>query len=139
MKIVVATMNGGLDDNVSPVFGRCSKYTITECDGEKIGETVVEDNPGFTAQGGAGIQAAQFVAEQNADYVVAGNFGPKAAAVLSASNIKMIQAQDNVKEAVEKVISGELKLVKKSTVQEHFGMRGRGGFGHGHGRGGRRE
>jgi predicted Fe-Mo cluster-binding NifX family protein len=90
----------------------------------------VQDNPGFSAKGGAGIQAAQFVSDQKADYVVAGNFGPKAASVLLASNIKMIQAQDNVKDAVEKVISGELQPVKESTAQEHFGMRGRGGYGH---------
>ncbi|MFC2163194.1 NifB/NifX family molybdenum-iron cluster-binding protein, partial [Candidatus Altiarchaeota archaeon] len=91
MKIAIATMNGGADDTVSPIFGRCCKYTVIDCVGDAMSDPLILDNPGFTAQGGAGILAAQFVVEQDTDIVVAGNFGPKAAAVLAASKTKMIR------------------------------------------------
>ena len=88
------------------------------------------ENPSATAMGGAGIQAAQFVANEKAEYVVAGNFGPNAATVLLQAGVKMIQAQGSVKDAVEQVVSGELKPTDGPTVQNNFGKgfgRGRGG------------
>ncbi|HHQ44744.1 MAG TPA: dinitrogenase iron-molybdenum cofactor [Candidatus Altiarchaeales archaeon] len=135
MKIAVATMRGGMDDNVSPVFGRCSSYTIVEVEDGQIKGFQVVGNPGFSAAGGAGIQAAQFVAGENAEYAVAGNFGPKSSQVLLASNIKMIQTQGNVSEVVGRIISGELKPITGSTVTDKFGVGGRGGGGLGMGRG----
>jgi len=141
MKIVVATNNGGLDDAVSPVFGRCPTYTVVECEDNEIKNSTVEENPGFSATGGAGIQAAQFVGSLSAEAVIAGNFGPNAVAVLSPMGVKMILEQGNVGEVVSKYLKGKLQPIADPTVGDHFGMGrggsgGIGGFGRGQGRGG---
>jgi predicted Fe-Mo cluster-binding NifX family protein len=136
MKIAVATNKGGLEDMVSPVFGRCQTYTLVECEGGEIKKTEAMANPGFTAAGGAGIQAAQYVGGLKPEAVIAGNFGPNAAAVLTQMGVKMVQAQGNAGEAVLKYMKGELKPTNTPTVRGHFGM-GRRGFGGGMGRGGR--
>lgn len=141
MKIVVGTNKGGLDDTVSPVFGRCPTYSVVECEGNEIKDSTVEINPGFSAAGGAGIQAAQYVSGLNAEAVIAGNFGPNAASVLNQTGVKMIQAQGNVKDVVSRYLKGELQPITAPTVKDHFGMGrggsgGRGGYGRGQGRGG---
>ncbi|MEA1993879.1 MAG: NifB/NifX family molybdenum-iron cluster-binding protein [Euryarchaeota archaeon] len=108
MKIAVATMNGGLEDNVAAMFGRCKNYTFVEIEGKKIANASVEENQFANAMGGAGIQAAQLIANKGAEAIIAGNFGPNAGQVFSQSGIKMITAQGNVKDVATKYISGEL-------------------------------
>ncbi|MBU4406080.1 MAG: NifB/NifX family molybdenum-iron cluster-binding protein, partial [Candidatus Altiarchaeota archaeon] len=133
MKIAIATQKGGLDDEVSPFFGRCPVFTMVYVEGEEIKNSDVIQNESASATGGAGIQAAQFIVEQKAEAVMAGNFGPNAARILSSAGIKMVPAQGNVKEAVMKYLSGDLKPVPDSTVEGHFGMGG--GMGRGQGQG----
>jgi len=133
MIIAVSTMNGGLDDNISPVFGRCANFTIVEFEGDKITGNTVADNPGASATGGAGVQAAQFVAGEGCVAAIAGNFGPNAAAVLSAAEIAMVQAQGSVREVVERYLKGDSSAVEGPTVDLNYGK----GGGFGRGRGGR--
>ena len=40
MKICVATNQGGLDDTVSAVFGRCQTYTFVDVEGKEIKDTL---------------------------------------------------------------------------------------------------
>jgi len=139
MKIAVSTNNGGLEDEVCPVFGRCMRYTLVECEGKEVKKTVVKENPGFSAGGGAGIQAAQFVVNEGVKAVISGNFGPNSAAVLKQAGVEMIQSLGNSGEAVRKYLNGESKPVDAPTVQDHYGMGRRGmGVGGGRGRGGGR-
>lgn len=133
MKIAVATTKGGLDDEVSPFFGRCPVFTMVEVEGNEIKNADVIQNEFSAAAGGAGIQASQFIAEKKAEAVMAGNFGPNAARILSSAGIKMVQAQGNVKEAVMGYLKGEIKPLSGSTVEGHFGMGG--GMGRGQGQG----
>jgi len=134
MKIAVATGKGGLDDDVSVVFGRCRTFTLVVCEGGGVKGASVVPNPSLDAAGGAGIKAAQLIAGEGAEAVIAGNFGPNAAAVLSQMGVKMVQAQGNVKKTVEKYLNNELTAVQDATVKVHFGMGG-GGFGGARGRG----
>ncbi|MFH1403085.1 MAG: NifB/NifX family molybdenum-iron cluster-binding protein [Candidatus Altiarchaeota archaeon] len=131
MNIAVATTKGGLDDSVSPIFGRCIKITLVECEGGEISNVVITDNPGFMEAGGAGIKAAQYVSGLNAEAVIAGNFGPNASTVLSQSGVNMLLSQGTVKDSVEKYINGELTNVSGPTVESHHGMGARGFGGHG--------
>jgi len=121
MKILVATVEGGLDDSVSYAFGRCQTFTIVEIEGKKIINTEVVENEAKAAHGGAGITASQFVIDIGAEVVIAGNFGPKAFDVLSKAGIEIIQASGNVKEAVEAYLAGDLKPIKESTRSTHAG------------------
>jgi len=152
MKIAIATMKGGLEDDVSPVMGRCASFTIVEVEGEEITKTEVLKNEFAAAMGGAGIQAAQFLANQGVEAVVAGNFGPNAFNILSQAGVKLVQVQGNVKDVVMKYVKGEIKPLDSASVPEFSGMgggagtglgpgmgrgmgRGRGGFGRGRGGG----
>jgi predicted Fe-Mo cluster-binding NifX family protein len=142
MKIAVATTSGGLEDNVSPVFGRCSTYTLVEVEGENIKKTEIIPNQVASAMGGAGIQAAQLIASQGSEAVIAGNFGPNASTVLIQASVKMVQAQGNVKDAVVKYANGQLQSVSEPTTPMNAGrgggMGGGRGGGMGRGRGGGR-
>jgi len=109
MKIIVATNKGGLEDNVSPVFGRCQTFTIIEAEGSEIKNVEVVPNQFANAVHGAGIQTAQWVVSQGAKAVIAGNFGPNVTAILQQAGVEMITAQGNVKEVVEKYLRGELR------------------------------
>jgi predicted Fe-Mo cluster-binding NifX family protein len=119
-----------LEDTVSPVFGRCPKYTIIDWGGSAIKEVKVVDNPSFVAQGGAGIQAANYMLNEKIDAVISSNFGPNASKILIQAGVKMYQYNGSVREAVEKCATGKLNPLEASTVRGHFGM---GGMGHRHG------
>lgn len=109
MKIIVATNRGGLEDDVSPVFGRCQTFTIIEAEGNEIKNVEVLPNQFSSAIHGAGVQTGQWVVSQGAKAVIAGNFGPNVTAVLQQAGIEMITAQGNVKDVVERYLKGELK------------------------------
>ena len=109
MKIAVATTKGGLEDLVSPIFGRCQTYTIVETDDKKIKDTRVIQNQYASAGSGAGIQAAQLVISQGAKAVIAGNFGPNASMIFNQSGVEVVKTQGiSVKEAVTKYLNKEL-------------------------------
>jgi len=119
MIIAAATGTGGLDDQVSSVFGRCQTYTFVEVEENTIKSATVEPNAAAAASGGAGIQAAQLIVNRGAKAVLAGDFGPNASGVLASAGVEMVSVRGmTVREAVEKYLSGELK-----------GTAGAGGFG----------
>lgn len=125
-KVAVATQQGGLDDQVSPAFGRCQTYTFVEVeDGEVKGAEVVQ-NQFANAAGGAGIQAAGLIASQGAEAVISGNVGPNVASVLNQSGVKMVQASGmSVKEAVQDYLNEELQSISQATASAMSGS-GRG-------------
>ncbi len=136
MKIAVATMRGGLDDMVSPVFGRCQTFTIVEVEGNQIRGASVVPNQYASAMGGAGIQAGGFIASQGVKAAIGGNFGPNVAAVLSQSGIEMVAASGmKVRDAVQKYLNKELLPISQATAPAFRGMGGGMGMGRGMGRG----
>ena len=103
-RIVFATQGpGGLDDIVSPVFGRCPTFTIVDIDNGQVINVTVQQNPAMNAIGGAGMQAAQIIASSGANAVVAGNFGPNATQALMSLGIQMIPGISgvSVKDAID--------------------------------------
>jgi len=120
MRVGVATSKGGLDDTIFNLFGRCPTYTFIECEGGRIVKAEVLDNPGASSAEGAGIKTAQFLVKNGADVVVSGNFGPHATKVLLSSGVKLVQAQGNVREILEKYLAGDIKEVSGATVEEDY-------------------
>jgi len=106
MRIVVATNGGGLEDSISPVFGRCPAFAVIDVDDGSIKNVQVLPNPSAGAVHGAGIQAAQFVLSQGAKVAISGNFGPNVTSILQQAGVEMITAQGNVREIVERYIKG---------------------------------
>lgn len=132
-KVAVATQNGGLEDQVSPVFGRCQTYTIVETENNEIEETEVVQNQYANAMSGAGIQAAGFIANQGAEAIISGNFGPNVVSVFNQSGVEMYSVSGiQVKEAIEKYLAGELEPISQATTSAKSGS-GR-GMGRGMGR-----
>ncbi|MCD6381070.1 MAG: hypothetical protein J7L50_01940 [Candidatus Odinarchaeota archaeon] len=110
-RIVLATQGeGGLEDYVSPVFGRSPTYTVVDLENGEVKGVSVEKNPALYSPMGAGIQAAQFVANLGANVVIAGNYGPNAMNALASLGIKTISGVFNVKvkDAVKMYAEGEM-------------------------------
>lgn len=126
-KIIAATTKGGLEDAISPVFGRCQTFTVVEVSKGEIKNTKIISNPYIAAMGGAGIQAAQLAINEGANVAIAGSFGPNAYGVLAQAGIKTVQAQGIVRDIIMKYLSGEIKA---STVAFSGRVMGR-GFGRG--------
>ena len=128
MKIAIATENGGLDDRVSPVFGRAKTFTLVQVSEGKMSEVQVVPNPGYSEDRGAGLTAAQFLIDKKIDVLVAGNLGPNASRLLTSAGITHYLVNGlSVSDAVNKLVSGNLQSEKPSQ------RRGR-GFGRGMGR-----
>lgn len=107
--IVVATTEGGLDDRVSPVFGRAPTFTVVEVEGNEIRGSEVVANPFKDSGSGAGIQAAQLVAHRAPRAALAGNFGPNVSGVFSAAGIELVPVSEmTVREAVVAYTSGKV-------------------------------
>lgn len=124
-RIVVASQSrGGLDDMVSPVFGRCPVFTVVEVEDGRIVNVSVHQNPAITAPMGAGIQAAQFVGSLGANVVIAGNIGPNAFMALNSLGIKVIAGVMgmSVREAVQRYLKGELGVTTAPTAPMHAGI-----------------
>jgi len=125
MKIVVTANGEGLDAQVSPMFGRCPVYVFVDTDSMDAQSVA---NSALSAQGGAGIQAAQFVVEQRVEAALTGNIGPNAYQVLHAANVQTYLAKEGtVRQAVEDHKAGTLKLAEQANTEAHTGTRGMGG------------
>jgi len=127
---VAATTTGGLEGQVSPVFGRAPTFTVVEVENGKILGASVIDNPFRNTAGGAGIRAAQLVAEKNPRAVFAGNFGPNVLEILAGIGIDMVPVSGiTVRQAVEDYLAGRLGPITPSPMGFGPGMgRKWGGF-----------
>ncbi|MDO5405862.1 MAG: NifB/NifX family molybdenum-iron cluster-binding protein [Eubacteriales bacterium] len=82
-----------LDENkldICPSFGRAPYFLIRNTES---GQTDILENPAAQAEGGAGLQAAQFVADQNAQALITFRCGENAAEVLKAADVVIYKAE----------------------------------------------
>lgn len=87
-KMIVAIPVDDTRENICVSFGRAPYFLFCGEDGSsRIGQ-----NPAAQAEGGAGIQAAQFVADQGAQALITVRCGENAAEVLKAAGIAIYQA-----------------------------------------------
>jgi predicted Fe-Mo cluster-binding NifX family protein len=106
MKIGISATGKDLDSLLDPRFGRCAYFLMVDTDTEEF-EAI--SNPGVSAGGGAGIQAAQEITKQGAKEVITGHCGPNAFDVLVAGGVKIYQASEmKVKDVLDLYKKGEL-------------------------------
>jgi len=108
-KVGVASQGpGGLDDMVSPMFGRCQSFTIVEVDGKAIKGAKVLSNQYISAPSGVGIAVVQMLANEGVKYILAGRFGPNVSVVSGQLGIQMVMVPPGVKigDAVNQYIIG---------------------------------
>lgn len=81
-----------VDENrsdVCPSLGRAPFFLFTDT---QCGTTTLDSNPAADAQGGAGIQSAQFLVDRKADALITVRCGENAAQVLLAAEIALYKA-----------------------------------------------
>ncbi len=123
IKVCVASSGaGGLEDSVSMQFGRCPMFTVITIENGSVVDVRTVPNPGSSASGGAGIQAAQAVVNEGCSVVIAGAFGPNAEQVLRAGGVEMLSAQGSIENAVKSYLEGSLS----PPVSGRGGRKGRG-------------
>jgi len=130
--------NGGLNDQMSPRFGRCASFTFVEVENKEIKAVKTVPNPAANAMGGAGVQATQIIGNNSANAVIVGFLGPNAASGLNALNLEIFQAPNQtmtIKEVINLYLEGKLQKVATSNVASHYGMGGGRGLGGGRGMG----
>jgi len=117
MKVIVSSIGEGLDAEMDPRFGRCQYFVLVNTE-TMLAET--HKNPGGSASGGAGFQAAQLCSDVGADAVISGGFGPNAFNTLKEAGIKMYPASGGtVKELVEALKKGDLKEMESAGPRGH--------------------
>lgn len=133
MRIAATTSKGGLEDIVTPQFGRAGTFTIVDYDG-KIRDVEVVENKAASQASGAGVAASQTLVDKKVEVLLTGNVGPKAMNVLRAAGIKIFMAEGlKVKDAIEMFAKGKLEEI--SSPGRGMGRRGSQGMGSGGGRG----
>jgi len=125
MKVLVTSMEGSVDSDVSTVFGRAPWFVVVDTADMSASSF---ENPARDQSSGAGIMAAQFVIKQEPDAVLSSSIGPKAYQVLEAGSIKCYSIEEgSVLSAVESLVAGTLDPMKGANAAEHSGtVRGKG-------------
>jgi len=143
-RVAVASQGqSGLDDVVSPMFGRSPTFTIVDIEDNEIKGVNVIQNQAASAVHGAGIAAVQTLANLGVNILIAGRFGPNAYMVCNQVGIRMVEAEPGirVRDAVQSLVSGRLRFISGPTAPmgagANFssGMGVRGGMGMGRGGG----
>ncbi len=112
MKIAVSTISGGLDDNVSEMFGRAASFTLVDVENGEIKNVEVVRNDFAVRGGGAGVAVSQFLVNKGVNAVITGNVGPNALAVLSSAGVKVYKGSGlTVREAVGRLVEGKLEEI----------------------------
>lgn len=104
-KIAVASQGtGGLEDTVSPIFGRCQVFTIIDVEEGKIGRVEIKKNPWADKSHGAGPLTSQMIDKLSVNLVIAGDFGPTVSTLLAEAGIETAKepAGTKVGEAVQR-------------------------------------
>ncbi len=123
MKVAISSTGDNLDSNIDPRFGRCNMFLIVDTE---TMATELKTNNSVTAAHGAGIGAAQTVASMGVKAVITGHVGPNAHMALSGAKVDIYTVSGGtIRNAVEKLKSGELTKTASPTVGGHFGQ-GRG-------------
>ena len=123
MKVCLSSMGDNLDAQIDTRFGRCRYFLFVDTDSMEV-EAV--DNANIASAGGAGIRSAQLVADKGAKVLITGNVGPNAFDVLSAAGIKIYSGvSGSIKDALEKLKTGELNETGSPDVGSKFGFGGR--------------
>lgn len=89
MKIGITAAGRDLESSLDPRFGRCACFLLVDPETMEYQELT---NPGCTAGGGAGIQAAQAFLKSGVNILITGQCGPNAFEVLAAGGVKAYRA-----------------------------------------------
>ncbi len=131
MKVAVSAVEGSLDAQVDPRFGRSPYFVIVDVE---TMEFEALPNEGRFAASGAGIQAAQTIANKGVGAVLTGRVGPNACQAFSTAGIQVMAGVSGaVRDAIEKYKNRGLQ--QADTLASQVSYEGRPGMGMGRGGG----
>lgn len=107
-RIAVATEGRkGLEDTVSPIFGRANTFTIVDVDDEGIKDVRVLENPAVSYKYGAGPIVVKMLVDEGVNMVLATELGPGASTLLEQHNVTTFTVEPGigVEESVRKALS----------------------------------
>jgi predicted Fe-Mo cluster-binding NifX family protein len=116
MRIAISSQGPDLTSQVDPRFGRARYFIVIETKTEEL--TVLDNIRNLNAAQGAGIQTVKDVINKEVDAVLTGQVGPKALEALETARVQVfLGASGTVKQAVQKLRSGQLKSVPRSALK----------------------
>lgn len=121
MKIAMPVDDKSLNSNVCVSFGRAPYFVIY--DTERNSAEFL-DNSAISAQGGAGIRAAQIMVDNGVEAVISVRFGENAADTLSVAEIKLYKSVfGSAQKNIEDFLAGKLNVL----TEIHAGFHNHGG------------
>jgi predicted Fe-Mo cluster-binding NifX family protein len=108
LKMAVATQNkGGLNDEVSEVFGRAETFTIVEVEEGQIENLEILENPGLSYKHGTGPIIVKLLVDSGVDLVVGPELGHGAKELLEQHRVAavVVEPGTSVEESVKKTLS----------------------------------
>ena len=125
MKIAISATDGNIEAPYAPNFGRAAYFVLMDTDTDTWQAVA---NPGMSASGGAGVQAAQLVINQGAQAVISGSFGPHAYQALEAAGLPMYLAPAGIASSVRQLVdwfkAGRLHVIGGPTNAAGHGATG---------------
>lgn len=121
MKIAMPVDDKSLNSNVCVSFGRAPYFVIY--DTERNSAEFL-DNSAVSAQGGAGIRAAQIMVDNGVEAVISVRLGENAADTLSVAEIKLYKSVfGSAQKNIEDFLAGKLNVL----TEIHAGFHNHGG------------
>ena len=114
MKIAVASESGADGGGIGH-FGRCMEFVVFEVRGEKILGREVVKNPFYDNH--VPGEVPKFLISQNVDILITRAAGQNAIKMLESASIRVVFAQGEVRDAVDRYLEG--KLPEASNVCSH--------------------
>lgn len=106
-------------DTVCAVFARTPYFAIYNTDNDSI---EYKNNPASSANGGAGIKAAQFLVDSAADVLITVRLGENSANILKEADVKIYKSNAiGVKANLDAFKNGQLSEL----TQFHAGFQGK--------------
>lgn len=107
MKVIIP-----LDEDqkvICPVFGRAPYFGIFDTEQETL---EIKENPAAQAQGGAGLEAAQFVLDCHADVLITPRCGKNSAEAFQEAEVKIYKSEgSDARENLNAFQNGKLALL----------------------------
>ena len=117
MKIAISA-NGETNESILDVrFGRCEYFQIHDTENKEV---KILENLGKSANGGAGIVAANQLIDEKVNVIITGNLGPNAFELMEKAEIKAYKCEDiSIISVLEKYNNNEIEEINISGPAQH--------------------
>lgn len=119
MRVAISSKGKNIDDTIDMRFGRCEYFQIHDTKNKQV---QIIENKGKSAEGGAGIAAAQQILDEKVDAIITGSLGPNAFLIIKKAGIKAYGGENNsIASVLEKFIDGKLSELTEAG-KSHQGL-----------------